>query len=406
MNDTVARIVDIMFQNTEMTEEVAALRDEVMNNCQERYYDLLSRGMSEDAAVGAVLESLKGMEEVIDQYPKKNAYSAPEATYSADDIEGEAEAAGQFSVYAFTADSIRAIDLVLVNENVNIEASEDDLIHVEINSDATEHYIDVSDEGGVLRIRRDERRMKGGAARNPKANSHIELDLDDFKATDFDTSWKNVDSFEKLGMKLGQMFRNLKIKIDIGAEGVNLRIPQGFAAPISLLTTSGDMHINDLACKSLRAVSTSGDIEINAGEDAPMDSAEIVTTSGDIDANAFVQSLNVRAVSGDVDVEGRIQRLSVTSVSGDIEVRADVADCTFKSISGDVDLTFDSDELRNVNGSTVSGDIDIDLPSGIGCIAINTRTRSGDVITTHATRTYGPTVNGSVSSLSGDISIR
>ena len=34
MNATVARIVEIMFQDTEMSEEVQALRDEVMNNCQ------------------------------------------------------------------------------------------------------------------------------------------------------------------------------------------------------------------------------------------------------------------------------------------------------------------------------------------------------------------------------------
>ena len=33
MNDTVARIVEIMFQDVEMNEETAAIRDEVMDNC-------------------------------------------------------------------------------------------------------------------------------------------------------------------------------------------------------------------------------------------------------------------------------------------------------------------------------------------------------------------------------------
>ena len=73
MNATVARIVEIMFQDTEMSEEVQALKDEVMNNCQERYNDMIARGLSEDEAIAAVVDSLKGMEEVISQYPRKKS---------------------------------------------------------------------------------------------------------------------------------------------------------------------------------------------------------------------------------------------------------------------------------------------------------------------------------------------
>ena len=65
MNDTVARIVEIMFQDVEMNEETAAIRDEVMDYCQERYQDLVNSGMTEDDAVAAVIESLKGMEDVL-----------------------------------------------------------------------------------------------------------------------------------------------------------------------------------------------------------------------------------------------------------------------------------------------------------------------------------------------------
>ena len=54
MNDTVARIVEIMFQDVEVNDEVTAIRDEVMNNCQERYNDLVNAGISEDDAIAAV----------------------------------------------------------------------------------------------------------------------------------------------------------------------------------------------------------------------------------------------------------------------------------------------------------------------------------------------------------------
>ena len=116
--------------------------------------------------------------------------------------------------------------------------------------------------------------------------------------------------------------------------------------------------------------------------------------------------MNMSSTSGDVEVEGRITDLTVTTISGDIDVRADVVSVTFKAVSGDVDLEFDSDEIREVNGSTISGDIDIDMPDGIGAIAINTSTRSGDVTTRCHTNGYGPTVSGSVSTMSGDITIR
>ena len=84
----------------------------------------------------------------------------------------------------------------------------------------------------------------------------------------------------------------------------------------------------------------------------------------------------------------------------------DVVHMHFKAISGDVDMAFDSDKIREVYGSTISGDIDIDLPDGIGTMAIQTQNRSGDVTTRCHTNGVGPTVTGSVSSMSGDITIR
>ena len=64
-NETVERIVNLLFQDVEMTDEVQALYDETMSNCQERYQDMTSRGLSDDDAIAAVVESLKGMEDVI-----------------------------------------------------------------------------------------------------------------------------------------------------------------------------------------------------------------------------------------------------------------------------------------------------------------------------------------------------
>ena len=51
-NETVERIVNLLFQDVEMTDEVQALYDETMSNCQERYQDMTSRGNMAGVAKG------------------------------------------------------------------------------------------------------------------------------------------------------------------------------------------------------------------------------------------------------------------------------------------------------------------------------------------------------------------
>ena len=48
MNDTITKIVALLFEDLEETEETAALHDEILQNCQERYADLTAGGMTAD----------------------------------------------------------------------------------------------------------------------------------------------------------------------------------------------------------------------------------------------------------------------------------------------------------------------------------------------------------------------
>ena len=72
MNEKVTQIVELLFRDMKMTEEVQALHDEVLNNCTDRYQDLISRGVMEEEALAAVHESLKGMEEVLKRKARKS----------------------------------------------------------------------------------------------------------------------------------------------------------------------------------------------------------------------------------------------------------------------------------------------------------------------------------------------
>ena len=72
MSASIRGIIDHMFKDTVDNAETRALHEELLNNCLEHYEDLIARGMSETEAIDAVVESLKGMKEVIDEYPKKS----------------------------------------------------------------------------------------------------------------------------------------------------------------------------------------------------------------------------------------------------------------------------------------------------------------------------------------------
>ena len=403
MNDTVARIVEIMFQDVEQNEDTAAIRDEIMNNCQERYSDLVSSGVSEDDAIAAVVESLKGMEDVLAPW-KRKAHRPVEA-----DTDG-AEASPERHLTFLAVHEIHKIDVCLVNEDISIEASEDDAYHVEWNAESCP-LVQAYMEDGVLKV---DRRPADRA--QTRSDCEAEAAARDF-TSDFIRSEDgkieiNMDGLESMLRSIGDKLKHVftmnggSIRVSVGSSGVTIRVPEKAVPHVRLLTTSGDVRVQDVALAELNVTSTSGDVDIDLDEDQAMKQIGLMTTSGDVEVSAFAQGLTVTSTSGDVDVEGRYNLLGVSTISGDIDVRADVQNVTFKAVSGDVDLAFESDEIRDVHGSTISGDIGIDLPDGLGFMEIHTRTRSGDVTTRCHTNGVGPTVTGDVSSMSGDITIR
>ena len=57
MNDTITKIVALLFEDLEETDETVALHDEILQNCQERYADLTAGGMTADEATKAVINT-------------------------------------------------------------------------------------------------------------------------------------------------------------------------------------------------------------------------------------------------------------------------------------------------------------------------------------------------------------
>ena len=116
MNQTVKRIVDLLFEDTVENEETRALHEELMNNCQEHYEDLISRGLSEEEATGEVVDSLKGMKDVIDGYPKKSGAAQPK----------EEKPAGLSRTFA----GIDSLQAETTDQEICVSPSADGAVHV------------------------------------------------------------------------------------------------------------------------------------------------------------------------------------------------------------------------------------------------------------------------------------
>ncbi|MGN0745599.1 MAG: DUF4097 family beta strand repeat-containing protein [Aristaeellaceae bacterium] len=387
MNATVQRIVELLFEDLELSAEVQAIKDEVMNNCQERFEDLLAQGLSEDEATGAVVESLKGMEEVLAQYPRKIV----EHACGVEDGEG----------LVFPAAGLRSVKVNLFSEDVTIEPSDDSSVHVIYDREQMPD-INVRMEGGCLTVSRE------GEHKQKKWHA-------------FEGENVTINSFSDLG----KLFRNLHVVVNLGNDGkITLALPVGCAPDLDVRTLSGDISLENVAAGEVTVNSTSGDISVDGVEatvltasttngevnvelpdEVELARAELRTTSGDVEARLNARRCKVQSMSGDVSVEGRIGEAEVGSVSGDVNLRADLEQVNVKSVSGDVDVTCDSGELREITAQSTSGDVHIRLPREVRAVSLYTKTLSGDVNYNVVTDPNAP-VRISVNTVSGDIDLR
>lgn len=418
MNATVARIVEIMFQDTEMNEEVQALKDEVMNNCQERYNDMIARGLSEDEAIAAVVDSLKGMEEVISQYPRKKAEEDDFDEDELDDDDDEDEDEDTEVDHTFDPESIRMIRVNLISDDVTVESSFDDRIHVCYDREDLPN-LEVRREGDVLVVERSE----------GSGNRHIHMD--------FNGKGMKWDSFSDMFKDIGRMIAGSGIGFTSGR--VTISLPKGHALAFEGHTTSGDMELIDVVLTDATLESMSGDlmldtrgadqvqrirvIDANHGsrinirmeddeecrqvEGLSMNRVKLKSSSGDIEVNARCNELSVETMSGDVDITSSSDRARISTVSGDLNARGSWREVQVKTISGDAELTVWDDRLESVTSQTTSGDLTIRLPESLrGQARVDLHTVSGDCRNRFGTPEGPAKVVVQAKSISGDVTVK
>lgn len=388
MNDTVKRIVEILFQDTVMTDEVAAIKDEVMNNCQERYADLVARGMTEDEAIAEVVESLKGMEEVIGEFPKVKR--EPEAS---------AETTGKRDL-VFDAGQIELVDVHMISEDVAFDASDDDLIHVQYNADELP-YVKAYVQHNTLHVERDEA-LARSQKRNRFNNMRVDIDGENVRV-----SRENQGVMETIFGAMSDIadsLKNLSIQISLGDGNVTILLPEGWQRRIQCRTTSGNVEVREVAPESIQADTTSGDVTVDVHEKG-LASVRINTTSGDVECTVEAcTDCNLHTISGDMTIGGTYETLNVSTTSGDVDADGEFTGISARSVSGDMEFDVQNDDLRYVDAKSTSGDVEINVSDSSVSANVRTQTVSGDVTNRLAYRGE-PSVKINVQTVSGDITV-
>ena len=391
MNETVARIVEIMFQNTEMNDEVQAIKDEVMNNCQERYQDLVNRGVNEDEAIAAVVESLKGMEEVIAQYPRK--HEELEDMEDMDDDMDDTEVDKEFAAYL-----VKQVMVTLPSDDVNVETSMDENVHVYYDKEDFKN-IRVQLNNGVLAI---DRMNEVEKPESPRVKVEISQKDDEEE----ESGWQNLsDMISSIGKKLNKLRVNIQINNQGGGE-ITIAVPENHPVELDIHTASGDVDIDGVNATTIAAGTTSGDVTVQLPGDVKPQEIKVKGTSGDVDVQADAANLVVQTVSGDVEYNGDCPNINLHTVSGDAELNGVMQAVALKTVSGDVSMHVQGCELRNVNCNTTSGDLSIHLSKELrGQVAVELHSVSGDKHNHFGEPVGAPLAYVNANSVSGDVTI-
>ena len=384
MNENVTQLVDLLFRDVLFSEEVQALHDEVLNNCQDRFTDLLHSGLGEEEALTAVMESLKGMEDVLREYPRRNP-PGPETDAKAAP-ESDPEVFSVPSRVCFSSEEIRAISGHLQNCDVKVLISENDC---SLETQGKVHYELVP--GGTLRLWQE------------KSSEQLLQGI----------SWaESLNSFEHFGDAINQLARNLSHLVSSGFKSgldenrIILRLPASAHPTVNLLTASGDIEWESVVPGSEFTLrSTSGDIRIDVDRSFLLPHVQVGTTSGDAELRFSAENVRLATVSGDITWEGSAVAAELCSTSGDLDLRGNFSDLTMNSTSGDLELELTSPQAAKINVSTVSGDIEVHLPVSVQEISASLKSVSGEIRQRGIQHTDNAPIQLRANTISGDLKL-
>jgi DUF4097 and DUF4098 domain-containing protein YvlB len=162
---------------------------------------------------------------------------------------------------------------------------------------------------------------------------------------------------------------------------VHVKIPEG--SSLSVVTASGDCELRGVL-EDVKFKSASGDLRSIDS----LDSLEVHTASGDVVTGVVRENFRCRSASGDVRCAGAGTTTDVHTASGDVTVSADHASSiVVRAVSGDVRVFVKPGLLIDVDGKSVSGEMNSSIPldgddegsAGGDVVRVRVTTVSGDM---------------------------
>ena len=381
MNQTVKRIVDLLFEDTVENEETLALHEELMNNCQEHYDDLIRRGLTEEEATGEVVDSLKGMKEVIAQYPKKNgAYSETAGGNRHFDETGSTH-----------AEKVSGVNLIFTGIDCLQAETTDQEICVSPSKDGATHVFCDDPEGATCE-QTGSRLVIKGAKKRDKFAAPFEME-----------DGEEVSLTGILNM-VGRAIRNVAVSFANGAP-IQISVPDNMMETIELNSRSGDINCCCAFARDMTVRSTSGDVRLHPEMERTAMSLLVSTVTGEANVDGSAMRAEVTSMSGDVTVDGVFEALQLKSTSGDAEFTGSVTDLTVSSVSGDAEIKIENTSLKQIDAHSTSGDVEISLPAGLTGVHAECSTVSGEVLSRVSDAGSGASVQIRAKSISGDVRV-
>ncbi|MEZ5498254.1 MAG: DUF4097 family beta strand repeat-containing protein [Steroidobacteraceae bacterium] len=189
-------------------------------------------------------------------------------------------------------------------------------------------------------------------------------------------------------------------RLEVNAVSADIR-SQGIRGEQQLKSVSGDI-VAELASAEAELKSVSGDIRAHGGGTVPK--LSVSATSGDVQVDSGAGDLEIVSVSGDIQAKlASAVSVRARTTSGDVNVDATMrgkGEVEAASVSGDVELAIDGDGL-DIDAKTFSGDIDncfglkatsrrshgpgetLHETTGNGAVEVQAKTMSGDIELCH-----------------------
>lgn len=160
-------------------------------------------------------------------------------------------------------------------------------------------------------------------------------------------------------------------------------VPDGMVDELEVMTTSADIQLNGLEMDSLTASTASGAI---MPTDCLARTAELSSISGElILSELYADTLNVSTTSGGITGNVQSETIAASTISGYVSLTAseNLEGAEFHTTSGDIWFSERNPSLSYLKASSVSGDIDFDLPYEVG-FTLDFSTVSGELIPDNA----------------------